>query len=92
MPEEVNIIASLASQAPGVAGVIIVVLLFLRSIEKRDQLFVDWMSRVTERLTALERMLIEHDTASKARGDTLERIERKMNDGQRKPRKVNRNL
>lgn len=76
---EIDIVSALVGQAPGIAGVIAVVLLFLRSMEKRDQLFVDQMSKVTERLAALENLMTEHDTSSRARGDTMKRIERKLN-------------
>jgi len=76
---ETDLVSTLVSQAPGLAGVIVVVLLFLRAIEKRDALFIDQMNKITERLAALENLMTQHDTASKARGDTLDRIERKLN-------------
>lgn len=75
---EADLVSTLVSQAPGIAGVIFVVVAFLRAIERRDQLFVDQMDKVAERLAALEALMTQHDTASKARGDALERIERKL--------------
>jgi len=88
---DVNIVTSLISQAPGMAGVIIVVYFFLRAIEKRDQVFVDQMNRIVERLAALEQLITHHDAASRVayqdRSDTLDRIEKKVNvmgDRQRK--------
>ena len=65
------------------AALIIVVILFLKSIEKRDGLFVDQMNKVVERLAALELLIAHHDAASRAaytdRSDTLDRIEKKIN-------------
>jgi hypothetical protein len=83
MPNDTSIISTLTNQAPGMVALIIVVLLFLRSIEKRDQLFIDQMNKITDRLAALETLMTQHDTASKAsdkeQGDTLDRIEKRVN-------------
>lgn len=58
---EINVISTLISQAPGLGGVIVVVWFFLRAIEKRDALFVGQMSQITERLAAMETLLVSHD-------------------------------
>ena len=80
---EIDIVSTLTTQAPGMAALIIVVILFLKSIEKRDGLFVDQMNKVVERLAALELLIAHHDAASRAayidRSDTLDRIEKKVN-------------
>ena len=80
---EIDIVSTLTTQAPGMAALIIVVILFLKSIEKRDGLFVDQMNKVVERLAALEQLIAHHDAASRAayidRSDTLDRIEKKIN-------------
>lgn len=80
---EIDIVSTLTTQAPGMVALIIVVILFLKSIEKRDGLFVDQMNRVVERLAALELLIAHHDAASRAayadRSDTLDRIEKKIN-------------
>lgn len=80
---EATVIQSLISQAPGLAGVILVIWFFLKAIEKRDQMFVAQMTAITDRLAALETRLAEHDTNSKNaykdRSDTLDRIEKKIN-------------
>jgi hypothetical protein len=89
MPQEVSIVSTLTNQVPGMVALIVVVLLFLRSIEKRDQMmsqrdqmFIDQMNKITDRLTALETLAISHDVASKSAqkesSETLERLEKKM--------------
>lgn len=77
---EFTVTQSLITQAPGIAGVIVVVILFLRAITARDSIFVSQMTAITERLTALEILIADQDATTKAdrerRADTLERIER----------------
>lgn len=58
---ETTIITSLIQQVPSAAAVIVVVMLFLRSLEKRDQLFYDQMAKLTDRINAMENALIGHD-------------------------------
>lgn len=77
---ELTILESLLTQAPGVVGVILVVILFLRAVEARDKIFVNQMTAITDRLTALEIRITDHDSATQSdrerRADTLERIEK----------------
>ncbi len=61
---EASIINGLVSQAPGMVGVIIVVAYFLKSIEKRDSLFIDQMNKMTDRLSGIETRLTSHDEKS----------------------------
>ena len=79
---EANVIQSIASQAPGVVGVIVVVIYFLKSIEKRDNLFTEAMQNMTERLASMENLLIAHDTQSRGNYQAIikadERIENKL--------------
>jgi hypothetical protein len=81
--EEINLISTLTTQAPGMVAIIVVVILFLRSIERRDVLFIDQMNKITDRLAALETLITHHDANSRAaysdRSDTLDRIEKKIN-------------
>lgn len=85
---EASFFQVLVQQAPGMAGIIAVVVLFLRAIEKRDQLFYAQMNSITDKLSSMEALLVNHDAASREsynkRSDTLERIERKLDGGQRK--------
>ena len=80
---EIDIVSTLTTQAPGMAALIIVVILFLKSIEKRDSMYVDQMNKIVERLAALEQLITQHDSASRTayqdRSDTLDRIEKKIN-------------
>lgn len=91
---EFDIVGTLVTQAPGMAGIIVVVILFLKSIEKRDALierrdqqFIEQMGQITERLKALEILVVQHDTNSKNaykdREETLDRIEKKLDRNQR---------
>lgn len=70
------------------AGIIAVVILFLKAIEKRDSLFFAQMKAVTDELAQIKTILTNHDAASREsyhkRSETLERIEKKMTDKQRK--------
>ena len=85
-------ISTLVQQAPGMAGIIAVVVLFLKAIEKRDQLFFSQMNAITDRLTKMETILVNHDAASREsynkRSETLERIERRFSELQRKRMKA----
>lgn len=86
-------IQSLTSQAPGIAGVIIIVMFFLRAIAARDEIFVQQMESITERLAALEVTLAHHDALAQkdglSRADTLERIERMLRNARIVPGKKN---
>jgi type IV secretory pathway VirB3-like protein len=79
---ESSVIQALITQSPGMAAIIIVVILFLRSIKDRDQLFIDQMNKIVERLQALETLIVNHDANSKdawtTRKDTLEKVDRKL--------------
>lgn len=80
---EASIINGLVSQAPGMVGVIIVVAYFLKSIEKRDSLFIDQMNKMTDRLAGIETKFASHDEKStndhNAVMDGVKRIEAKLN-------------
>jgi hypothetical protein len=63
-----TLVTSLVNQVPSAAAVIVVVMLFLRSLEKRDasqenrdKLFFEQMQKLTERINAMENALIAHD-------------------------------
>jgi len=58
---ETEIVKSLIQQVPSASAVIAVVMLFLRSLEKRDQLFYDQMAKLTERINSMENVMIGHD-------------------------------
>lgn len=58
---EAGIISTLINQAPGMATLVIVVVLFLRFMEKRDAMFVAQMKEVAEELTALRTKWESHD-------------------------------
>jgi predicted signal transduction protein with EAL and GGDEF domain len=62
MTTDPTFIATLVNQVPSAAAVIVVVMLFLRSLEKRDQLFYEQMAKLTEQVNAMEKSLIAHDT------------------------------
>ena len=57
-----EIIKDLARQIPSAVAVIIVVILFLRSLEKRDAIFFQQMSQLTDRISAMENALVSHDS------------------------------
>ena len=61
MPEA-TIYQTLITQAPGTAAVIIVVILFLKAIEKRDALFLEQMRGLTEELKDIKELVLQHDT------------------------------
>lgn len=69
---EATIINSLINQVPSAAAVIVVVMLFLRSLEKRDTLFYDNMSKLTERINAMENAIITHDTKMDSHNQKLD--------------------
>jgi len=73
---ETNIFNTLISQAPGTAAVIIVVILFLKSIEKRDTIFISSINKITDRLTSLENLLLEHKTETRSGMEEMRRITR----------------
>ena len=65
---ETTFVTSLMQQAPGMGAIIVVVILFLKAIEKRDlmtekrdQLFIDQMNKIVERLAGLETIITSHD-------------------------------
>lgn len=92
--QEETLLSALIQQAPGMAGIIAVVILFLKAIEKRDQLFYAQMQSVTEELSQIKTILTNHDAASREsyhkRSETLERIEKKFNTPQRKALRGNK--
>jgi len=66
---EVTIWQTLITQAPGTAAVIMVVVLFLRAIEKRDTLFVEQIQKLADtvrgavdEMKEIKELVIEHDT------------------------------
>ena len=63
---EANIIQNLIAQVPSAAAVIVVVMLFLKSLEKRDAIFYDQMSKLTDRINAMEDAFIKHDTRAES--------------------------
>lgn len=73
---------TLISQAPGTAAVIIVVVLFLRAIEKRDELFLEQMQGLTEEMKQIKGMLISHDTRV---NEGMESMYREAQKRRRKP-------
>lgn len=58
---ETSIISALINQAPGMATLVIVVVLFLRFMEKRDALFVSQMKDVAGELSSMKTLLTAHD-------------------------------
>jgi len=58
---ETSIISALINQAPGMATLVIVVILFLRFMEKRDALFIQQIKDVTSGLQKVETLLMSHD-------------------------------
>lgn len=47
------------AQAPGIAGIIIVVVLFLRSIKERDVIFHAMIKDLTHEIAALKTIMLE---------------------------------
>ncbi len=74
---ETNVFSTLISQAPGTAAVIIVVILFLKSIEKRDAAFISSMNKVTDRLASLEILLLEHKIETRSGMEEMRRTVKK---------------
>ncbi len=77
---EASIVEALISQAPGMAGIIIVVVLFLKAIEKRDQMtekrdamFIEQMNKIAERLTSVETKLTTHDQWEREALETIQK-------------------
>ena len=75
---ETNIITALVNQAPGMAAIIIVVVLFLRAIETRDKLFIEQMNQVTERLAGLEKLLTSHDNWEREVIDDIQKTQQNV--------------
>lgn len=74
---EVSILENLVNQVPSAVAVIAVVVLFLRSLEKRDQMFYDQMSKITERLNSMENILIKHDAKMDEAVKTIDKVANK---------------
>ena len=73
---------TLITQTPGTAAVIIVVVLFLRSIKERDALFLEQMRGLTEELHKIKEIVIQHDTKVAEGMESMYRAQQKP-----KPRK-----
>ena len=76
---ESTLLQSLANQAPGVIGVIIVVMIFIRYLEKRDTLFLTQLAAVVTRIEELEKIIQQHMILYQERGKIIERIDKKIN-------------
>ena len=74
---------SLALNAPGILGVIVVVVIFIRYLERRDQLFLSMLDSVTKRLEALEALQHEHITLYRERGKIIDRIDKTLREKKR---------
>lgn len=95
---ESEFVKTLINQAPGLAVAAFIVWqfllrlkellqMFMEQMSRRDNLFIEQMNKVVERLASLEHLVIEHDAKSKDawdnRRDTLDRIEKKLEVTQR---------
>jgi hypothetical protein len=79
---ETNIISALINQAPGMATLVIVVVLFLRFMEKRDALFIAQMKDVAGELSLMKTLLSSHDGWER---EVIDNIQKGMS-ANRKPR------
>lgn len=82
-----TLVTSLVNQVPSAAAVIVVVMLFLRSLEKRDasqesrdKLFFEQMQKLTDRINAMENALIAHDVKMDEALSTMNRMRRRSSD------------
>jgi hypothetical protein len=55
------------AQAPGIAGIIVVVILFLRSIKERDVIFHAMIKDLTHEIAALKTIMLECSNQPKRR-------------------------
>lgn len=78
-----NITESLALNAPGILGVIIVVVIFIRYLERRDSLFLSMLDNVTKRLEALEALQNQHISLYRERGKVIDRIDKALREKKR---------
>ena len=86
-----ELIKSLADNAPGIVGVIIVVVLFIRYLEKRDKLFSEQMESVADRLQEIEEVLSAHIASYQERGKIIEEIDKNTKPKRASRRKSNKN-
>ena len=69
-------IDSLAINAPGILGVIVVVVIFVRYLEKKDSQFLTTLDKITNKLDNLESIQQQHITLYMERGKVIDRIDK----------------
>ena len=69
-------IDSLAINAPGILGVIVVVVIFVRYLEKKDSQFLTTLDKITNKLDNLESIQQQHITLYVERGKVIDRIDK----------------
>lgn len=69
-------IDSLAINAPGILGVIVVVVIFVRYLEKKDSQFLTTLDKITNKLDNLESIQQQHITLYIERGKIIDRIDK----------------
>lgn len=70
------LIDSLAINAPGILGVIVVVVIFVRYLEKKDSQFLTTLDKITNKLDNLESIQQQHITLYMERGKVIDRIDK----------------
>lgn len=70
------LIDSLAINAPGILGVIVVVVIFVRYLEKKDSQFLTTLDKITNKLDNLESIQQQHITLYVERGKVIDRIDK----------------
>lgn len=96
---EPEFIKTIVNQAPGLAVAAFIVWqflkhmkelyqIFIQQMNERDNLFITQMNKVVEELAQLKTMMVQHDANSSSawgtRKDTLDRIDKKLDNIQRR--------
>ena len=77
-----DIMKGLAADAPGIVGVIVVVILFLKAQERMLKI----VSSLTDKIQQMEKVLVQHDQWERGKWEEIQKALGKMDRQKTKPR------